>query len=323
MDGDSVRRVNPDRDAKRTRPEFVTTRLGRRQLIHGGLAGLGLAGTAYLLGACGESGETKDATGEGLPKASLIPMFPRDTAYLAAGVPSRLIYTVADAEGVPASKLPASVEFTVKLNGKPISDPIKATPHGDGVPRPYLPIGVTFPEKGLYDVYADVEGESLNSQVLVVNPDEVKIPVVGSKLPSVATPTTHDSLGVDPICTGVPTCPFHEHDLATALGTGKPVVVLLATPAYCQTTSCGPILEILKGEAAKLADDVIVIHSEVYANPKTVDDLNDATLAPLPSAFNMTFEPSLFVTDASNKLVARADIAVDRAEMARMLALAR
>lgn len=301
----------------------VPPRLGRRQLLHGGLAGLGLAGAAYVLSACGGNSETQDASGKGVPKKSLVAMFPRDTAYLAAGIPSRLIYTVADAEGVPASKLPGSVEFTVKMNGKVIAGPIKSTPHGDRVPRPYLPISVTFPSKGMYDVYAEVDGETLNSQVLVVNPDEVKIPLVGRTLPSAPTPTVRDSLGVDPICTRAPQCPFHEYDLATVLGTGKPVVVLLATPAYCQTTSCGPILDILIDEAKSLPKDVVVIHSEVYKNPKTVDDLNNAALAPLPEAFNMTFEPSLFVTDASSKLVARGDIAVDRADMAAMLALAR
>lgn len=330
--GDNVPAVNPDREAHSNRPEFQVPDVGpsgpgsnpfdRRRLLRGGIAGLGAFGAAYLLDACGGSSETVEPKGDGTPKQSLIAMFPRDTAYLGAGIPSRLIYTVADAEGVPASKLPASVEFSVKLNGKAVGEPIKATPHGDGVPRPYLPITVTFPEKGLYDVYAQVNGETLRSQVIAVNPDEVKMPIVGSQLPSVHTPTLVDPLGVDPICTRSPTCPFHEHDLATALGTGKPVVVLLATPAYCQTTSCGPILDILMGEAAKLPDDVIVIHSEVYKNPKTVDDLNNATLAPLPEAYNMTFEPSLFVTDRTNKLVARADIAVDRVEMAKMLALA-
>lgn len=337
--GDSVRAVNLDRDASHFGPEFNVTDLGshdlsapvasgssqfdRRRLLRGGLTGLGLLGAGVLLDACGGKSELVDASGKGVPKQTLVPMFPRDSAYLAAGVPARLIYTIADAEGVPAMKLPESVEFTVKLDGKAIGDPIKATPHGDGVPRPYLPISVTFPKKGLYDVYTTVDGDKLNSQVIVVNPDEVKIPMVGTQLPSVNTPTTRDSLGVDPICTRVPTCPFHDHDLATVLGTGKPVVVLLATPAYCQTTSCGPILDILIEEAASLPKDVVVIHSEVYKDPKTIDDLNDATLAPLPAAYFMPFEPSLFVADKSNKVVARGDIAIDRQEMAQMLALAR
>jgi hypothetical protein len=103
--------------------------------------------------------------------------------------------------------------------------------------------------------------------------------------------------------------------------TPKPIVVLLATPAYCRTTACGPILDLLVDEAEG-RDDIVIIHAEVYKNPKTVTDLAEATLAPLPNEYQMPFEPSLFVTDASHTIVARGDIVVDRSEMAELLALA-
>ena len=116
---------------------------------------------------------------------------------------------------------------------------------------------------------------------------------------------------------------FHEFDLPLALGTGRPIVVLLATPAYCQTAACGPILDLLVEEAALLPPEVIVIHSEVYQNPKMVRELSEAALAPLPLAYKLGFEPSLFVTNAANVIQVRGDIAVDRGEMAQMLALAK
>jgi hypothetical protein len=106
------------------------------------------------------------------------------------------------------------------------------------------------------------------------------------------------------------------------LGTGRPMAVLLASPAYCRTSVCGPILDLLVEQADGL-DGVTVIHSEVYQNPKAVLDLSDANLAPLPTDYSMTFEPSLFITDATDTIVARADIVVDRREMGELLALAR
>jgi hypothetical protein len=140
-------------------------------------------------------------------------------------------------------------------------------------------------------------------------------------LPPASTPTLGQGFDVDPICTRSPECPFHQVDLTTVLGTGRPVVVLLATPAYCQTTACGPILDLLIEEAAS-RPELVVIHSEVYKNPKDVADLAQAALAPLPAAYDMLWEPSLFVTDSTNTIVARGDIVVDRGEMAEMLALA-
>ena len=69
--------------------------------------------------------------------------------------------------------------------------------------------------------------------------------------------------------------------------------------------------------------DLAVLHNEVYENPKDVRNLQDATLAPVPKAYELSFEPVLFVTNAAGVVVARGDITVDHAEMARMLELAK
>ena len=189
------------------------------------------------------------------------------------------------------------------------------------MPRPYLPVPVVFPRPGIYDVDTVADGVELNSQVQVFDPTEIEQPLVGQILPPAATPTTQQSFDVNPICTLNPQCPFHETDLQVALEGDLPVVVLLATPAYCQTTACGPILDLLVDEAGGRSD-LVVIHAEVYKDPKSAPDLAEAALAPLPLEYEMPFEPSLFVSDAAHEIVARGDIVVDRGEMAEMLALA-
>ena len=107
-------------------------------------------------------------------------------------------------------------------------------------------------------------------------------------------PTMTRTLAVDPVCSRVPPCPFHEVNLKDAVGQGKPIVLLIATPAFCQTAVCGPILDMLVEEAGGRTD-LTVIHSEVYKNPKDVRDLQDATLAPAPEAYDLRFEPIMFV----------------------------
>jgi hypothetical protein len=309
-----------DPDAAATAPRST---LHRRHLLQSGLGGLGLLATGALASACSTTrNTTQDGVSAG-PDETLTALFPRDIAYLPPAVPFRLVYTLSDAEGVPMLELPGPMTFRVERDGVPVGDPVEVAPHGDGIPRPYLPFPFTFPEPGLYDVYASRGDTELNNQVIVSDPGQVKNPLVGQVLPPTATPTVTQSFDVDPICTLTPQCPFHQDDLSGVLGTGRPLVVLLASPAYCRTTACGPILEILMEQAATLPEDVVVIHSEVYKNPKSVADLNDAVLAPLPTDYQMGFEPCLWVTDRSNLIVARGDIAVDRTEMAQMLALAR
>lgn len=296
-------------------------RLDRRALLRGGAGGLGILALGGLAAACSNESETvAEGVGAG-PETALQPLFPRDLPYLAATVPSRLPYTLVDAEGVPFSTIDEPLTFNVLFDGEQVGDPIVVEPRGDGVPRPYLPLVTTFPRPGLYDIETRFGDTDLNSQVQVNTVEEIRQPLVGSPLPPASTPTPGQRYDVDPMCTAAPECPFHEVDLNAALGTGRPVVVLLATPAYCRTAACGPILDLLIEQAGG-RDDLIVIHSEVYKNPKGVQDLSQAALAPLPVTYDMFWEPSLFVTDSSNTLVARGDIVVDRGEMAEMLALA-
>ncbi len=272
------------------------------------------------IAACSTEG---DFVSEGVsagPDSTLTALFPRDVAYTPATTPFRLAYTLTDAEGVPLRELGGPLTFTVSFDGEPIGDPVEVAPHGDGVPRPYLPLPIEFPRPGIYDVETEHDGRRLNSQVQVFPAEEIEQPLVGQDLPPVPTPTTTQAFEVNPICTLNPQCPFHAHDLRDVVGQGTPVAVLLASPAYCSTTVCGPILDLLIDEAEG-RDDLLTIHSEVYRNPKGVRDLSEALLAPLPMDYNMPFEPCLFVADGDGQLVARGDIVIDRVEIAEMLDL--
>ena len=296
--------------------------LDRRTVLRGGL-GLGAATLGgVLLGACGdEAADTRVATAH-TPDNALIAAFPQGVPHAASGVPTRLPYLVSDAEGVPLQKIDGPVTFTVKRDGTPVGEAVRVTPRADGVPRAYLPFTFEFPEPGLNAVSVESPGPPLTSTSQINDAPKFARPVVGEPLPPVDSPVTDRTLGVDPLCSRVPTCPFHDVNLKDAVGAGKPVVLLVATPAYCQTAVCGPILDTLVDLTAGRTD-ITVLHSEVYKDPKAVRDLNDATLAPVPEAYDLRFEPVLFVTDAAGKVVARGDVIVDRGEMTEMLALAR
>jgi hypothetical protein len=147
----------------------------------------------------------------------------------------------------------------------------------------------------------------------------VHIPQVGATAPSVATPTTSNARGVNPICTRDPACPFHSIDLATALTTPKPTVLLIGTPLYCQTNICGPVLELLI-DAASHRDDLQVIHAEVYANPTQVSSITQATHAPVVDAYGLPFEPCLFALRPGGMISQRLDLIWDRSELDAALA---
>jgi len=135
----------------------------------------------------------------------------------------------------------------------------------------------------------------------------------------VETPTVDDHHGVDPICTDTPQCPFHTQTLTAALSTGKPVAMLVATPAYCQTALCGPVLTLLVEQAPE-HPDMQFVHAEVYTDTAAVGDVSQAHTAPIIDAYGLTFEPSLFVADATGTVRTRLDNIYDRGELRDALA---
>ncbi len=293
--------------------------LGRRRLLQGGL-GLGAAALgATLLSACGDD-QAATEEGTNLNSHALIAAFPQSVPHVPAGIPTRLPYLISDQEGVPLSKIDGDVTFTISRDGTEVGT-VEVAPRGDGVPRAYLPVTFTFPAAGTYDLTASYDGADLDSTIQVVERSEIGPPVVGEQLPPVDSPTTERTLEVDPLCSRVPACELHSVNLQDAVTQGKPIVMLIATPAYCQTAVCGPVLDLVMEQTAGRTD-LNVLHQEVYKNPKGQRDLNDAQLAPVPDAYDLRFEPVLYVTDRNGLIVARADVTVDRGELTELLALA-
>ncbi len=168
----------------------------------------------------------------------------------------------------------------------------------------------TLDTVGIY--YLIVDGGTPDGGAFQINdPSTVTIPFVGQSLPAFDTPTTADPRGVDPICTrleGGP-CPFHSMSLTDALATGKPVAYLIGTPAHCQFGTCAPGLEFLITASKRLGEALVVVHAEVYTDDSVV------TAAPAVDAYNLTFEPVLFLADTSGKVVQRLDAAWDQSEL--------
>ncbi len=136
--------------------------------------------------------------------------------------------------------------------------------------------------------------------VLQVKP-AADVPMIGSAAPRAASPTTTNSLGVNPICTRDPVCPLHSISLSDVIGTGKPVAAMFATPALCQTATCGPVLDQLLTVRKSYADRVAFVHVEIYQSNKGV------AVAPTVAAWNLPGEPWLFTVDGSGIVRGRLD----------------
>ncbi len=288
---------------------------------------VGAAATG-VLAACGGSGEDDSyadgddgATGDAPPAGddaggdidtdgtySLIQRVPPDVAV--PGVVRMPIGLFADAEFVNDGPDVLRAQL-VDADGRAIGDRTVA-PRRDVTPSAYYDFRLDIAEAGIYALIVE-GGPSTGLSFQVFEPSQVAIPVVGDELGGFDTPTFDDPKGLEPICTRDPICEFHSVTLTDALGEGKHVAYFVGTPQFCQTGSCTPALEAMITVAPDFADDFVFVHAEVFT------DDTATTVAPAVEALGLTFEPTIFLTDARGVIVERLDGLWDESELRERL----
>lgn len=154
---------------------------------------------------------------------------------------------------------------------------------------------IDFPSNGEWRIGAIIrDGEQLTATI--VGSARVgqftRIPRVGEPAPRIHTPTAEDVGGqLAEITTRIPPDTMNEEDLFDVLGK-KPVVLLFATPALCQSRVCGPVVDVAEQVKRDYGDEAAFIHVEIFND----NDPNKGVL-PQVRAFHLPSEPWLFVID--------------------------
>jgi hypothetical protein len=177
-----------------------------------------------------------------------------------------------------------------------------------------------FKQAGEYRIVAVIDkpdGSRVATRVASISASaEDRIPGIGEKAPVIHTPTVDDVGDITDIDTRVPPDTMHDVDFADVVGK-KPVVLLFATPALCQSRVCGPVADVAEQVKNERPDDAAYIHMEIWND-------NDPNKGARPQLFdyNLRTEPWLFVIDKEGRVstriegafsVAELDQAIDRA----------
>ena len=143
---------------------------------------------------------------------------------------------------------------------------------------------------------------------------------IGDPAPMLETPTAADvSNDLTRLTSATkPNPTFYQLSLAQALRNGKPTLLILATPAFCQTRFCGPAYDVASAVQQKYPDAFNWIHVEVYTDLPH-PDLGHPKLAPAMRAFGVNTEPWIFVMDKSGAIVYRVEGLVTQEEIERHL----
>jgi len=160
--------------------------------------------------------------------------------------------------------------------------------------------GVNFPSNGEWRIAALVKMDGELTSTLL--PSAVvgaysKIPQVGQKAPLIHTPTPAD-VGNDlsKLTTRIPPDTQHEVDYADAYGK-EPIVLLFATPQFCQSRVCGPVVDVAEQLKQLYGDKAAFIHMEIYDDNDPSKDVR-----PQVKAFHLPTEPWLFAIGRDGRI---------------------
>jgi hypothetical protein len=135
-------------------------------------------------------------------------------------------------------------------------------------------------------------------------------PDVGDPAVRVHTQTVHDVKDVSQLTTRKPpNTDMLQDDLADVLGR-KPVVLVFATPALCQSRVCGPVVDVADQVRSEVGDRAAFIQQEVYRDNKV-----NKGLRPQLVRWRLASEPWTFVIDRNGRVAARFEGAVSVPEL--------
>lgn len=176
---------------------------------------------------------------------------------------------------------------------------------------------IDFPADGEWRIAALVKhGDETTSALLpsAVVGRFARLPRVGQEAPLIHTPTPADVGGdLSKITTRIPPDTQNRVDYADAVGK-EPIVLLFATPQFCQSRVCGPVVDVAEQVKETYGDEVDFIHMEIYE-----DNDPSKSVRQQVKAFQLPGEPWLFAIGRDGRIKAEIEGAFGVEELTRVV----
>ncbi len=178
---------------------------------------------------------------------------------------------------------------------------------------------IPFDRAGQWEVDFDVSTGERTQPFLVLVAEEPATVAIGETAPLVATPTVDDT-PLEDLTTDFPIHEaFYQVSLEDALTNGNRTVAIFATPAFCTSGACGPMVRQTK-EISESYPDVNWVHVEVYRGFNEDSFAPDVDhLAPAVVDFGLPSEPWIFVMDEEGVVIARIEGVLGDGELESIL----
>jgi hypothetical protein len=233
----------------------------------------------------------------------------------------RYPFLVIDGQGRVVTRPTARIWLARGLKSKPFAETTaKSESIGVGQTEPGEPTDVfvaqlKLPEAGTYWLLAEpVGGRKIQAVGTVVVKPETTAPDVGAKAIPSKTPTL-DNATLEQLTTSTTPDPeLYRSSVAGALAAKAPFVLAFATPKYCTSRTCGPVVDVVSDVRRKHEGEGIrFIHVEIYED-------NDPTKGEnrWVKQWNLPSEPWVFLVGSDGTIKTRFEgtVSVDELDAA-------
>jgi hypothetical protein len=134
-------------------------------------------------------------------------------------------------------------------------------------------------------------------------------PMIGARAPASRNPTASQVANLSEICSAQPPCGLHQLSVADAFAQGRPSMIAFATPGFCTSQTCAPVLGELLKVSQRFGDRISFVHVEIYKEPRTL------TLADAVVEWGLQSEPWIFAVDRDGVIADRLESLVAAEEL--------
>jgi hypothetical protein len=143
---------------------------------------------------------------------------------------------------------------------------------------------------------------------------------VGDKVPPSRQPTVDNVDDISEIdSSDPPRTAMHSMTIAEAIASGRPTVVAFATPAFCVSRVCGPVMDVVVDPLfEKYHDRVNFVHVEPYKLKEAREGIG-LFLSETMQEWGLKTEPWIFVIDKEGRIAGKFEGIIDVGEVEQAL----
>ena len=200
------------------------------------------------------------------------------------------------------------VDATARL--EPIGIPGKSKPAVGNLTRIYV-VHFKVPKAGRYWLLAEPNGAEIQAVTVLDVQSSLPLPAVGAKAPVSATPTLANAPATALTTARPPDVGLLHDSVASSLAAHAPFVVTFATPKFCTSRTCGPVVDVVDAVRKRFtASPVRFMHVEVYTNNNPVKGYNRWM-----RQWGLSSEPWTFLVGSDGRIKAEFQGSVSEAEL--------